>query len=126
MLRKTLFLAIALVTAAAPAWSQTMVSQEDAIEASTMYVSLPESVPARWTFKACASCQTVTVDADANSQFYVGREQVSLAVLRKYAARGTSQIDIFADPKTKRLTRVILRAEIDAADRVRAQPPVKR
>jgi hypothetical protein len=120
MPRKTLILAIALAAGAAPAFSQTMVSQEDAIEASTIYVSLPASVPARWTFKACASCEAVTVDVDANSQFYVGQEQVSLAVLRKYAARGASQIDIFAEPKTRRLTRVILRTELDNADRAQA------
>lgn len=127
MLRKTLLLAIVLTGATAPAWGQaTMESLEDAFEASTLNVRLPDSVPSKWTFRPCATCAQVTVDVDANSAFFIGREQVSLAVLHKYAARDTSRIDIFAEPKSKRLTRVILRAELDAADRARIQAPVKR
>ena len=120
-------LAIALTTMTAPAWSQaTLVSLEDGIEASTTAVSLPESVPATWSFRACPSCTLMNVEVDERTEFFVGRQSVPLAVLQKYAARGAAGLDIFADPATKRVTRVILRAELDAADRVRSEAPPKR
>jgi hypothetical protein len=120
-------LAIALATMTAPAWSQaTLVSLEDGVEASTAAVSLPESVPARWSFRACPSCTLMNVDVDERTEFFIGRQAVSFAVLQKYAARGAAGLDIFFDPKTKRVTRVILRAELDAADQVRPETPVKR
>lgn len=120
-------LAIALVASTAPAWSQaTLVSLEDGIEASTAAVSLPESVPTRWSFRTCPSCTLLTLDVDEQSEFFVGRQAVPLAVMRKYAARGAANLDIYSDPRTKRVTRVILRTELDAADRVRSEAPVKR
>lgn len=101
-----------------------MVSLEDAYEASTLYVSVPESVPTRWTLRPCPACSQLTLAVDGNSRFFVGTDEVSLAMLRKYAVRGTTNIDVFADPRSNRVTRVILRAELDAADR--AKPSAKR
>lgn len=127
MLRQTLALAIALLGIAAPPLGQaTMVSLEDGYEASTDSVSLPESVPARWTFRPCATCRTVDVQVDASSAFFVGKQQVSLALLRKYAERGSTRMDVYAEPRTRRVTRVILRTELDAADRPAVAAPAKR
>ena len=125
MTGRALALTIALAFTAAPAWSQaTMVSLENAYEASTLYVSVPESVPTSWTLRPCPTCNQLTLAVDGNSRFFVGKDEVSLAMLRKYAVRGTTNLDVFADPKSKRVTRVILRSELDAADRTR--PSVKR
>lgn len=126
MLRKTLVLAVALAGAVSIARGQaTMESLEDAIEASTLSVSLPESVPSRWNFRPCPTCNALALTMDANSAFFVGRDPVSLAMLRKYAARGTNNLDIFSDPRSKRVTRVILRTELDAADRASLKAPAK-
>lgn len=126
MLKKTLTLAIVLMGAALPAWGQaTLESLELGIETSTLLVRVPDALPTRWTFVACEKCPAMTVDVDANSAFFVGHEQVSLAVLRKYAARGSNEIDLYVDRKTLRLNRAILRTELDAADRTRATVPAR-
>lgn len=115
---------LALGSAGAVAAPATIVSLEDGIEASTTSVTLPESVPTRWSFRPCTTCSPVNVTLDEGSALFVGRDPVSLATLRKYAARGPANLDVYSDPKTGRVTRVILRAELDAADR--AAPPPRR
>ncbi len=59
---------------------------------------------------------------DASSQYFVGDDQVSLQTLRKYAARERNQFDVFYENKSLRVTRMILRAQLDAADKSAKQP----
>jgi len=120
----TLALILAWGSVGTAAAQATLVSLEDGVEASTASVTLPESVPARWSFRPCATCTTVNVTLDEQSALFVGRDRVALATLRKYAARGPANLDVYSDPKTGRVTRVILRTELDAADR--AAPPPRR
>jgi hypothetical protein len=68
----------------------------------------------------------VTLKVDANSTYYVGKDQVSLDVLRRYAAKGPAQIGIFYENESLRLLRVVLSTQLDAADRSSASAPGKR
>jgi hypothetical protein len=123
MFKKVLIATIALCGAAPTAWSQaTMISHETGIEASTDYVNVPSAAYGAWNVTPCASCDTVILRLDDKSQFFVGNQSVPLATLRKYAARGASHLDVYYETKTRRVTRVILRAQLDAADIPAKQP----
>ena len=117
MFKKVLIATIALCGAAPAAWSQaTLISYETGIEASTDFVSLPGTAYGVWNFAPCAGCETVILRLDDKSQFLVGKQPVSLATLRKYAARGANHLDVFYETKTQRVTRLILRTQLDPAD----------
>lgn len=123
MFNKALIATIALCGAAPAAWSQaTLISYESGIEASTDYVSVPSAAYGAWSVTPCAGCRTEVLRLDDKSQFFVGRQAVPLATLRKYAARGASHLDVFYETKTQRVTRVILRMQLDAADLPAKQP----
>jgi hypothetical protein len=123
MFKKILIATIALCGAAPAAWSQaTLIAYESGIEASTDYVSVPSAAYGAWSVTPCAGCRTEVLRLDDKSQFFVGRQAVPLATLRKYAARGASHLDIFYETKTQRVTRVILRMQLDAADLPAKQP----
>lgn len=123
MFKKVLIVAVALCGMAPAAWSQaTMISYETGIEASTDYVNVPSTAYGAWSVTPCAGCRTSVLRLDDKSQFFVGQEAVPLATLRKYAARGTSHLDIFYETKTQRVTRVILRVQLDPADMPAKQP----
>lgn len=124
MFKKTLLVTLALCGAAPAAWSQaTLDSYETGIESSTEFVSPPGTAYGVWNFKPCAACDAVILRLDNKSQFFVGTQPVSLATLRKYAARGASHFDVFYETKTQRVTRLILRAQLDAADVPARQSP---
>lgn len=123
MIKKLLIATIALCGAAPAAWGQaTLISYETGIEASTDYVSVPGTAYGAWSVTPCAGCAAAILRLDAKSQFFVGRQPVSLATLRKYAARGPSHLDVFYETKTQHVTRVILRMQLDAADTPAQQP----
>ena len=123
MFNKALIATIALCGAAPAAWSQaTLISYESGIEASTDYVSVPSAAYGAWSVTPCAGCRTEVLRLDDKSQFFVGRQAVPLATLRKYAARGASHLDVYYETKTQRVTRVILRTQLDAADLPAKQP----
>ncbi len=123
MFKKVLIATIALCGAAPAAWSQaTLISYETGIEASTDFVSLPGTAYGVWSFAPCAGCEAVILRLDDKSQFLVGKQPVSLATLRKYAARGANHLDVFYETKTQRVTRLILRTQLDPADMPAKQP----
>ncbi|MGB7738001.1 MAG: hypothetical protein WBM03_02715 [Steroidobacteraceae bacterium] len=126
MLKKILIVAVALGGSAPAAWSQAaLVSYETGIEASTDYVSVPSAAYGAWSVTPCAGCRTVVLRLDDKSQFFVGREAVPLATLRKYAARGASHLDVFYETKTQRVTRVVLQTQLDAVDVPGKQQPTR-
>ena len=126
MLKKALIVAVALCGSAPAAWSQAaLVSYETGIEASTDYVSVPSAAYGAWSVTPCAGCATVVLRLDAKSEYFVGREPVALATLRKYAARGTSHLDVYYETKTLRVTRIVLRAQLDAVDVPGKQQPTR-
>lgn len=91
-------------------------SLEDAIEADTTIITVPESVPTSLSLKPCGDCQFLTLRIENGAKFYVGRDEVSLKDLRRYANRGQTNFDVFYDSKTKQVTRLVLRTQLDAAD----------
>jgi hypothetical protein len=123
MFKRVLIATIALCSAAPAAWGQaTLISYETGIEASTDYVNLPSSAYGAWSVTPCAGCRTDVLQLDDKSRFFVGQQAVPLATLRKYAARGASHLDVYYETKTQRVTRVILRTQLDAADVPAKQP----
>lgn len=93
-----------------------MRSLEDAIEADTSIVSVPESVPTSLSLKPCGDCKFLTLSVPTSTRFYVGKDEVSLKDLRRYANRGQTNFDVFYDRKTKQVRRMVLRTQLDAAD----------
>jgi len=123
MFKKSLIVAVALCAAAPAAWSQaTMISYETGIESSTDFLNVPDSASGTWSITPCVGCSMLHLHLDAGSEFLVGRVPVSLATLRKYAARDTNHLDVFYETKTLRVTRLILRTQLDAADMPAKQP----
>lgn len=103
------------VLATTPAAAQEQArGMEWGVESNTEIVTLPGSVPASVAFKPCDTCSLLTLRVDEATSFYVGRQAVSLGDLRRYASRGSTGLDVFYDRDTKRMTRVILRAELDS------------
>ena len=93
-----------------PAVAQVAVSvSEAAIESSTEIVNLPSSVPTTLDFTPCSTCRLVRLRLDESSRFFVGRQQVTLGDLRRYAQRGPTGLDIFFSENTRVVTRIILR-----------------
>lgn len=119
---------VALSLAGVTPWTQGQAARPTytGVEASSDTVSPPSVGATSWTFQPCTTCKFVTVKIDANSAYYVGRTQVPLEVLRRYAARGPAGLDIYYEDRTMRLMRLVLRTELDAADRSAANPPGKR
>jgi hypothetical protein len=121
-------LTIASVTLSpAPAIAQVAVSvAEAALASSTEIVNLPSSVPTTLDFTPCSTCSLVRLRLDESSRFFVGRQQVTLGDLRRYAQRGPTGLDIFFSENTRVVTRIILRTELDAADAGRSKTPSDR
>lgn len=117
MFRPTLILVLALAGAAPAALGQaTMEYPEEGIESSTLLVTLPDSVPAQWSVRACPDCRYLALRVDETTEFRVGQNPVTLGTLRRYAARGPTLLGIYYDLRSKHVNRVILQTELDAAD----------
>ena len=124
MFKKTLIATMVLCGAAPAAWSQaTMISYETGVEASTEFVSVPGSAYGPWSFAPCAGCESIVLRLDEKSQYFVGKQAVPLATLRKYAARGASHLDVYYETKSRHVTRLILRTQLDPADVPAKQSP---
>jgi len=127
MYRQFLMAALTMGSLALP--SAAVVAQdvarwtEAAIESSTEIVSLPDSVPTDLGFTPCGTCGFVTLRMDESSRFFVGKAQVSLADLRRYANRAPTGLDVFYREDTRLVTRIILRTELDSNDTTRTTNP---
>jgi hypothetical protein len=122
MFKHTLIATIALCSTAPVAWSQSEKVLYTGIESSTAYLTVPSSASGTWSITPCAGCNMLHLKIDASSQYFVGRDQVSLATLRKYAARGTNNLAVAYETKTMRVTRLKLGMQLDAADMPTKQP----
>jgi len=126
MFRSTLILLMALAGAAPAAMGQaTMQYLEEGIESSTLLVALPDSVPSTWSVRSCPDCNYMSLRVDESTEFLVGANPVTLGMLRAYAARNPTLLGIYYDVGSKRVNRVILQTELDAADRA-PRPRAKR
>lgn len=121
---KTTVAIAALIAIAAPAHAQLKMRViEQAVESNTEIVSVPATLPGSLNFKPCGACGYVTLSVDSTSRFFVGKQQVTLADLHRYANRGSSRLDVFFDSDTQRVTRLILRTQIDPATAAESAPP---
>lgn len=123
MYRQILMAAVAITSTTVtttPAVAQlTPRAVEAAVESNTEIVSLPDSIPADLGFQPCGTCSFRTLRMDETARLFIGTQQVSLSDLRRYANRGSTGLDVFYDEKTRLVTRIILRTELDAADAAR-------
>jgi len=126
-MRKTataLLLAAGTLIAAVPAWSQaTMDAFETGVEASTSYVTLPSLPSGPWLLTPCAGCTSHQVKLDAETRYFVGKTAVPPETLRKLAARGPQNLDIYYVTRTRIVTRVVLRAELPSEGQKPAVQP---
>ncbi len=122
MFKKALIATIVLCGATPAAWSQAEQVLYTGIESSTDYLTAPSSASGTWSITPCTGCGMLHLKLDASSEYFVGDDQVSLETLRKYAAREKNHFDVFYENKTLRVTRLILRTQLDAADKSVKQP----
>jgi hypothetical protein len=127
MNRTSLLACFVLLAGLAPvAWGQTLYgSRDECTESSTESVNLPVTVPYRMTLKPCPTCQVLDLQVDASTRFYVGNDQVDLQTLRAYASRKVQQLNVCRAAGTKRLTRIVLVAQLDANKRPQPSRPAR-
>ncbi len=110
--------------AAAPAWPQaTMDAFETGVEADTSYVTLPSQPSGPWLVAPCAGCTSHQLRLDAETRYFVGKTAVSFETLRKLAAHGPQNLDLYYVTKTRRVTRVVLRADLPSEGQKPAAQP---
>lgn len=116
MFKNALIATLALCGAAPAAWGQAEKILYTGIESSTATLTVPSSASGTWSITPCSGCSMLHLKLDETTRFVVGRDQVSLATLRKYAARGANQLDVFYETKSQRVTRLVLRMQLDPVD----------
>jgi hypothetical protein len=85
-------------------------SLEDAIETSTDAVLMPSSVPGTLTFRGCREpCRLRSLEVTAESKFFVGATQVTLADFSAYVQRtGEQFLMVFRKPDGTAVTRMLV------------------
>jgi formylglycine-generating enzyme required for sulfatase activity len=85
-------------------------SLEDAIESNTDAVLLPTSQLGTLTFRDCAEpCKVRSVEINAQSAFFIGSTQVTLAEFSAYVRRtGSQSLTVFHPPGRMTATRVMV------------------
>lgn len=82
---------------------------EQAIETSTLSISLPDDVTGSIAVTACDGCKPVLLRLSPASQYFVGKSPVTygefLSLARGSAAR---QLNIFYDGKGRTITRLVV------------------
>ncbi len=116
MFKKALIATIALCGAAPAAWSQAEKTLYTGIESSTATLTMPTAASGTWSITPCSGCSMLHLKLDASTEYFVGREPVSLATLRKYAAQGTNNLVVAYETKSLRVTRIKLGMELGAVD----------
>mgnify|MGYP003395075719 CR=1 FL=1 len=113
VLRRAGRLAIAsgmLVMAVASAQQLPMKYIEECLESGTELVALPAQAAGPVSASECRGCETRRLQFDRSTRYFIGKEQVSYAKLREAAAKGDVRLDLFYEPKTRKLTRLRLAA----------------
>ena len=98
---------IALLTAGAAGAALHIVEQ--AIETSTLSISLPDDVTGSIAVTACGGCKPLLLRLSPDSRYFVGKSPVTyaefLSLTRGTAAR---QLNIFYDGKGRTITRLVV------------------
>jgi hypothetical protein len=101
--------AVALATSAAGA-ALPLKTIEECLESGTTLVTLPGVAAGSLSARQCSGCPSLRLGFDAGTRYYIGKEQVSYAMLREAAEKGDLRLDLFYEPGTRELTRVRLAA----------------
>jgi hypothetical protein len=114
------YLALAAVLAAAlsgPAQA-VLIAAEEAVEATTVSLSLPASAQGVIVAKTCPSCALAVLRLTPETRFLVGKTQVTYAQLQKFIATGgTRNMVVLYAPRTHVVTRVIVMGELPKTKR---------
>ena len=84
------------------------VSQEYAVEASTDGTLLPAS-NAGTVIRTCENCTTTAYQLTADTTYFIGTQQVTLAQLNAYVATsGSHALTLFVKPGGTTVTRIVI------------------
>lgn len=103
-------LALGLVLAApvaGAAQARTIGLLEQAFESSSAEISIPDAVGRSITLPGCSKVCPSSVPITAQSRFFIGSREVTLAQLRARLASGNVGLTLFYDAKSFELTRII-------------------
>lgn len=79
---------------------------EECLESGTRAVSLPSTAGGTLSASPCAGCPTLRLRFDAATVYQVGKQQVTYAKFREFAAKNDLRLDLFYQPQTRVLTRL--------------------
>jgi hypothetical protein len=88
---------------------------EYAIESSTDAILLPGSQPGTLTFRDCAlPCKVPSLEVSAQSAFFIGGTQVTLADFAAYVRRtGPQPLTVFHQPGRMTVTRITVVGQVN-------------
>jgi hypothetical protein len=93
---------------------------EQAVETSTLSISLPDRSSGSIAVKSCATCKPLLLQITPSTQFLVGRSPVSYAEFVALARGGADRgLDVFYDGKERTITRLIMSDTREATPRRR-------
>ncbi len=99
---------------------------EQAIETSTLSISLPDDVTGSIAVTACDGCKPLLLRLSPGSQYFVGKSPVTYAEFRSLAVgSGARQLNIFYDGKGRTITRLVVPGSRPAPAPAPAQPRKK-
>lgn len=81
---------------------------EQAVETSTLRISLPDDVGGSIAVTACSTCKPMVLRLSPDSQFFVGKSPVTYAQFRSLARDSARQLNIFYDGKGRTITRLVV------------------
>lgn len=106
-------LGAAVLAAASFAVAAPLQVIEQAIETSTLAVTLPDRNTGSMYVRACESCKALQLRLTPRSKYRVGTREVTFAELREYAlGAGSRSVDVFYDAKSLTITRLIVAGEL--------------
>ena len=86
---------------------------EECLETGTDLVPLPGVPSGTLAAKGCTACETLRLNFDQRTRYYIGEEAVPYTRLLAAASTGTTRIYVFYRPDTRALTRLRLEAGAD-------------
>lgn len=86
---------------------------EECLETGTDLVPLPGVPGGTLAAKGCAACETLRLNFDQRTRYYIGDEAVPYSRLLAAASTSTTRIYVFYQPDTRALTRLRLDAGAD-------------
>lgn len=81
---------------------------ETSIETTTLGVSLPASVPARFVARSCDTCPAATLSLTEESRFFVGRDEMRYAQFLAASRSRSRFMTIHYTPETLDVTRIVV------------------